>query len=112
MVGQAVELALKAFLLSKGVSLRKLRMDYGHKLHRSLRKSKELGLEQVVQLSDEEHSVLALLDDVYSTKQLQYIVTGPKTYPIFGPLARAALKLIHGIGKEVGYPPQALPNVL
>ena len=112
LVGQAVELALKAFLLSKGVNLHKLRRKYGHELHRSLRKSKELGLEQIVQLSDEEHSALALLDDVYSTKQLQYIVTGPKTYPVFGPLERAALKLIHGIGNEVGYPPQALPNVL
>lgn len=112
LVGQSIELALKAFLLSKGVELRKLRRDYGHELHRSLRKAKELGLFDMVTLSDEELSVIELLDELYSSKQLQYIVTGAKTFPVFGPLEKAALKLAHSIGAAVGYPPRNLPNAL
>ena len=110
LVGQAVELALKAFLLSQGVSLSTLRKDYGHELHRALRKAKELGFKPLLQLTEEEKNVLALLDELYSSKQLQYIVTGAKTFPVFGPLARVALRLVHAAGEEVGYPIRNLPN--
>ncbi|GMV60476.1 MAG: hypothetical protein AMXMBFR72_35640 [Betaproteobacteria bacterium] len=106
LVGQAIELALKAFLLKKGVELRKLRHNFGHDLHRSLRKAKELGLADVVALSAEEESVLALLDALYSTKQLQYIVTGAKTFPVFGPLEAVGRKLVYGIAPVAGYPPR------
>jgi hypothetical protein len=104
LVGQAVELALKAYLLAKGVGLRQLRRDYGHELHRSLRKAKELGLSDVVPLSPDEEDILSLLDGLYSTKQLQYIVTGAKTFPVFGPLEKVARKLIYGIAPVAGYP--------
>ena len=110
LVGQAIELALKAFLLARGVTLRKLRTDYGHELHRSLRKAKELGLSVLIPLSEEDQHVLDLLDALYSSKQLQYIVTGAKTFPVFGPLQSVALRLICGIGGEVGYPPRNLPS--
>jgi len=111
LVGQAIELALKSYLLSQGVTLRKLRRDYGHELHRALRKAKELGLLSLVPLSQDEQDGIELLDRLYSTKELQYIVTGAKEFPVFGPLESAALKLIHGIAKEVGYPPRNLPHV-
>ena len=107
LVGQAVELALKAYLLAKGVGVRELRRNYGHELHRSLRKAKELGLADVVALSAEEEGVLGLLDSLYSTKQLQYIVTGAKTFPVFGPLESVARKLVYGIAPVAGYPPKA-----
>ena|SRR5437667_697572 len=106
LVGQSIELALKAYLVFKGVELRTLRRDYGHELHRSLRKAKELGLFDVVALSEEEEKVIELLDSLYSTKQLQYIVTGAKTFPVFGPLQSVTRKLVSGIGPAVGYPPR------
>jgi hypothetical protein len=109
LVGQAIELALKSYLLANGVELRKLRRDYGHELHRSLRKAKELGLPNIVKLTEEEESVIEVLDKLYATKQLQYIVTGAKTFPSFGPLESAALKLLHAIGKSVGYDTSDLP---
>jgi len=112
LVGQAIELSLKSFLLSRGVSLHKLRRDYGHNLHRSLRKAKELGLGSLVQFTEEEQSVLSLLDNLYSSKQLQYIITGATTFPVFGPLERAALKLIHAVGTEVGWRTNKLPTLL
>lgn len=112
LVGQSIELVLKAFLLSRGVPLRKLRYDYGHNLHRSLRKAKELGLPTLVELAPDELSTIEVLDGLYSSKQLQYIVTGAKTFPMFGPLQRAALRLVHAVGNDVGFPARHLPSVL
>ena len=111
LVGQAIELSLKAFLLNRGVTLRELRKNHGHELCSSLRKAKELGLLSLVRITDEEQSVIELLDDLYASKQLQYIVTGVKTFPVFGPLERVALKLINAIGHEVGFPPRNLSTI-
>jgi hypothetical protein len=57
-----------------------------------------------VKLSDEEEQVVDLLDSLYSTKQLQYIVSGAKTFPVFGPLESVTKKLVSGIAPAVGYP--------
>lgn len=112
LVGQAVELALKSYLLSRGVTLRELRRDYGHQLHRALRRAKELGLLSLIELSEEELAGLKYLDHLYSTRELQYIVTGVKQFPVFGPVESAALRLIHAIGGAVGYSPRNLPHVV
>ncbi|HEY8856178.1 MAG TPA: hypothetical protein VIM43_02330 [Rugosibacter sp.] len=112
LVGQSIELVLKSFLLSRDVPLRKLRNDYGHNLHRSLRKARELGLFELVVLTDEELNTIELLDHLYSSKQLQYIVTGSKLFPVFGPLQRVALRLLQAIGPEIGFPLKRLPRVL
>ena len=112
LVGQSIELSLKAYLLSEGVSLRKLRYKYGHELYRSLRKAKELGLYNLVEFSVEELSAVELLNQLYSSKQLQYIVTGAKTFPAFAPLAKMALKVCHAVGAKVGYRPKNIPNAL
>ncbi len=110
LVGQAIELTLKSHLLHKGINLKELRTEYGHGLPKLLTKAIELGLPSEVTLSGEEHSVIELLDDLYSTKQLQYIVTGEKRYPSSDVLQNVALKLIHAIGKEVGYRTNKLPT--
>lgn len=112
LVGQAIELALKSYLLLKGVELSKLRQKYGHDLHRCLRKAKELGLLDTVPLQPDEETAIEILNPLYASKQLQYIVTGAKTFPVFGPLERAAVRLLKGVGEQVGYEPKGLPNVL
>ena len=112
LAGQCIELSLKAFLLSRGVELRALRLQYGHKLSSSLQKAKELGLLDIVELTEEDESAIAVLDPLYSSKQLQYIVTGVKTFPIFGPLSTVAKKLLESIAADVGCPPQRLPHAL
>ena len=112
LVGQAIELALKSFLLAKGVELTKLRFKYGHDLHRCLKKAKELGLLNDVPLHADEENAIEILNPLYASKQLQYIETGPKTFPVFGPLERAAVRLLKGVGAQVGYEPRGLPNVL
>lgn len=107
--GQAIELILKSYLLSRGVTLQKVRKDYGHNLRRALRKAKELGLLSLVEITAEEDLALEVLDDLYSTKQLQYIVIGAARAPHFEPLRQLALKLIHAVSMSVGYAARRLP---
>lgn len=38
-----------------------------------------------------------------TSRQLQYPVTGAKTFPVFGPLEVIARKLVDGVSVEVGY---------
>jgi hypothetical protein len=110
LVGHSIELSLKSFLLFKGESLRRLRTHYGHDLHSALRKAKEYGLLQEVPLSDDDMNIIEVLDNLYSTKQLQYIVSGATTFPVFGPLESTATKLSEGVSRVVGHNPRRAPN--
>lgn len=103
LVGHALELALKAYLLSRGVPLRKLRQTYRHDLRRTLRKAKELGLSDVVALTEQDESTIELLNTLYESKQLQYIVTEEKEFPVFSPLQDVAEKILPGIANVLGY---------
>jgi hypothetical protein len=98
-----MELSLKAFLLHKGVTLRKLRTSFGHNLGKCLKKAEDLGLYSSVMFDESELDAFSALDDLYSTKQLEYIVTGNKTFPIFGFIHSMSQKLITAIGPMVGY---------
>jgi len=103
LAGHSIELALKSFLLHKGVTLRELRVKYGHDLGRSFKKAKELGLLGHAKFEDVELGAFAVLDDLYSSKQLEYIVTGTKAFPMFGPIESFAKKLNAAVAPLVGY---------
>jgi len=104
LIGRSIELALKSYLLSQGISLRELRSKkYGHDLHACLRKAKELGLLSHAHFKAEEEGAMDLLNQLYSTKQLEYIVTGTKALPIFELVESFARALIKGVSVYVGY---------
>jgi hypothetical protein len=103
LAGHSIELALKAFLLHKGVTLRDLRVKYGHDLGRCFKKAKELGLLGHAKFEDVEVAAFEVLDDLYSSKQLEYIATGAKTFPMFGPIESFAKTLNGAIAPLVGY---------
>ena len=105
LVGHSIELSLKAYLLHKGVPLRELRgkRHFGHSLHTCLRKSKELGLLRHVQFTEQEEGAFEILDNLYSTKQLEYIVTGAKHFPVFGLIEVLAVKLFNAVSGIVGF---------
>jgi hypothetical protein len=105
LVGHSIELSLKAYLLQQGVQLGELR-HFGHNLHACLRKAKELGLLNHVQFSSQEEGAFEILDNLYSTKQLEYIVTGPKQFPVFGLIELFAAKLFNAISIIVGFDKQ------
>ena len=95
---------LKSYLLFQGVPLSDLRTKkYGHDLGKCLKKAKELGLNAYVKLDNGELRVLAVLNELYSTKQLNDIVTGEKEFPVFGLIESVNTKLLDVICPLVGY---------
>ena len=110
LVGQSLELSLKSYLLSKGVTLKEVRSkDLGHSLRANLKKAKGLGLLTLVTLEQEEIQAISTLDQLYASKQLQYIVTGAKQWPAYELIQSAAFKLLHGVSGQVGYKPRKAP---
>lgn len=104
LIGHSIELALKAYLLQHGLTLRELRhKQYGHDLHACQRKAKELGLDAIVSFHSAEEGAVELLNNLYSTKQLEYIVTGTKYMPVFRRVELFTKKLILAVAKDVGY---------
>ena len=103
LIGHSMELSLKAFLLHKSVSLRQLRTHFKHDIGRCFNKAKELGLLGSVEFDSHELEAFSVLNELYSTKQLEYIVTGAKTFPIFGHIQSMSQKLIDSVGTTVGH---------
>jgi hypothetical protein len=103
LVGHSIELCLKSYLAFRDVPLSDLRTKkYGHDLVKCLKKAKELGLNAHVKLDDGEQHALTVLNELYSTKQLNYIVTGAKEFPVFGPIQTVNTKLLDAICPLVG----------
>lgn len=104
LIGRSIELVLKAYLLQHGLTLRALRQKpYGHDLDACQRKAKELGLAAIVSFHPAEEGAFKLLNKLYSTKQLEYIVTGTKYIPVFGLVEIFTEKLIRSVALDVGY---------
>jgi hypothetical protein len=102
LAGHAIELALKSYLLHGGVTLQQLRRRFGHDLGKCFRKAKELGLLDHAKFEEAELGAFHVLDALYSTKQLEYIVTGAKEFPMFGPIQSFARKLNEAVAPLVG----------
>jgi len=104
LVGHSIELCLKAYLILHDVPLKELySKQYGHDLKKSLKKAKELGLDSHVKLNSGELRAFMALNELYATKQLNYIVTGTKRFPVFGPIETLCRKLLAAICPLVGY---------
>lgn len=102
LVGHSIELILKAYLISAHVKENQLR-NIGHDLEKAYKKAKELGLNSYIVLDKGDIEVLEVLNVLYKSKQLNYLVTGPKTFPVFGPLQTLCEKLLTVISPLVGY---------
>jgi hypothetical protein len=104
LMGRSLELALKAFLLKKGLTLDELRSKkYGHNLKKCFDKALELGLVGTPSFEGPEIGVLELLNELYVSKRLEYIETGEMQIPLFYWLQVLATKLIRTVSNEVGY---------
>lgn len=102
-VGHAIELAMKAFLMERGVSYRDLKRPgkFGHDLEACFRKAKELGLLDYVKFSAVEVGAMQALNALYFSKQLNYFVAGPKRVPAFGSVQSFCESLINGVAKSL-----------
>jgi hypothetical protein len=91
LVGHGIELSLKAYMLQHKLTLGELK-GLGHNLSSCFDRAKKLGLLEIVSF-----------DELYSTKQLEYIVTGAKQFPMFGPLQLFGVKLFNAVANSVSY---------
>lgn len=94
--GLAIELALKAFLLKRGNSLRGLK-HLSHQLDHVLRLARRRHLGREIKLSHREVASIHVLDVTYSSDHLRYIVTGSTVIPRIAALSSAAETLVRGL---------------
>ena len=72
MVCRALELSLKAYLLAKRVDINKIKYNLRHDLRKILKKSKELQLLSVIEISDLEIEHVKKANDWYARKGFEY----------------------------------------
>jgi hypothetical protein len=72
LVGHATELFLKSFLLTKGVSPKKVREKYGHNLEKLLEAALAHDFAEICPISREVRAQLKALNGLYQGKQFEY----------------------------------------
>lgn len=90
LIGQSIELSLKAYLLARGVSLRDLKFKYGHDLRALLDTSMLKRIDRLVKFQEFDLQTIRVLADGYGTHEFRYIVTGFRTLPTWSFAYRAA----------------------
>ena len=123
LVCRSIELALKAFLCSRGVSTERLRRrsEFGHSLGKLSSESRRRRLGLIIRLSKQEVAWLNLLSESYSEKAFEYLDGDALVLrvPPYGPLHDLACRLIsalHTLCRQTafGRPPRSAkqPKVL
>lgn len=97
-----LELTLKAFLRHSGLSVEDL-SKVGHNLKALYAKARELGLDDLYQMTKEDAEAFELLVEVNEFHQLRYIQTGFKTFPLWGVAEPFAVRLHQAVAPKVGY---------
>jgi hypothetical protein len=72
LVGQAIELFLKSFLVTKGVSPKKLREKYGHNLEKLLEAALAHDFAEICPISRDVRAQLKAVNGLYQAKQFEY----------------------------------------
>jgi hypothetical protein len=81
LLGHATEVVLKAFLLARGEELEGLKKRYGHNIAKAAKSVVEAKHNAISPLVDEHLPEIELLNDYYKGKELEYRVTGAKSFP-------------------------------
>lgn len=100
LVGHAIELALKAFLLGRGMTIDILRSrKYGHNLDALLSEARRRKLGTFVKLSNAELQAIVVLNQCYSAKEFEYSATGVRRLPHYADIYAIADRLTRGLRK-------------
>jgi hypothetical protein len=81
LLGHSIEVALKSFLLANGASPRTLKKKLGHNLTKTARRVIAAKSNSVSPIVQEYLAAIDLLNHYYQAKELEYRVTGTKTFP-------------------------------
>lgn len=94
--GQSIELALKAFLLKRGVPLGTVR-TLSHRLDDAVRAARMRRLGTQVKLSREDVGLIVLLNANYALHRFRYIESGSTRLPELEAIASVARRLVSGL---------------
>jgi hypothetical protein len=81
LLGHSIEVALKSFLLANGTSQGTLRKKLGHNLAKTARRVIAVRSNSISPVVQEYLAAIDLLNHYYQAKELEYRVTGTKTFP-------------------------------
>lgn len=110
LLGQAIELFLKAFLFANGYEPESLRRKYGHNLSALIEEALHQGLADHVSLKPKYVAVIRVLNEQYQPRKLQYIETGLKSLPEIHILQLAAQALSKDLEKYCTYETKRLKH--
>lgn len=98
LLGQSIELSMKAFLLGRGVAITELRAkNLGHDLVALLGECKRRKIGKEVELSQYHGAGIRILNLTYKPRRLQYIETGLMSLPEAWMVHEAAENLSVGL---------------
>ena len=96
LVCQSIELSLKAFLRGSGYSDKQLR-QLGHDLDACIAAARVADIESHVSLSEAVVAAIGVINPYYDLKDLQYSMSGYKSYPPPESLLALAERLVEGL---------------
>lgn len=100
LVGHAIELTLKAFLVARGVPVAELRSKrFGHNLVALVTRARKHRLGEFVKLGKSEIQAISLLNEQYASKKFEYIETGPFTLPPLSGFVLLATAMVTSLEK-------------
>jgi len=102
LVCRSIELSLKSFLALKKVGFTELKRHYGHSLSKLIEETTARGLNETVEISEDEESEVKKANEWYYRKGFEYfalenIVESRDTLPDLGILEPLAQRLIDGL---------------
>lgn len=109
LASRAIELGLKAFLLTCGRDERALR-GISHDLGKALDEALATGLREVTSFNSEEEQCVRWINEYYWRKDLEYPTTGFKSYPPLAYLTDFADRLLHDLKPKLRKWGLALPR--
>jgi hypothetical protein len=90
LLAMSIEVALKAFLREKGLSVYEIKTQFGHDLIKLLERAEDEGLAGPKANS---RALLSLLNDLFLSREFEFTVTGFRQFPAFGPMREVALQI-------------------
>ena len=98
LLGHCYELALKAYLLARGMPEEQLsRRPFGHDLEALWRAASARRIDRLFPMAIIAPDVIATLNTHFKTHEFRYIKTGPKTVPKWEFATNVAKSLTHGL---------------
>jgi hypothetical protein len=113
LLGHALELSLKAFLLHRRVPVGELsdRRALGHDLSKCLARARKLGFDRMIGApSAQELAELQYLNELYCHKELEYALGGERRLPAHFMIEAMTQRIVFDVARLVGKPIVA-PNL-